>query len=158
MHWLRLVVLLGIFCIFLWSRISKLLGFAGKICHRVHLRGKTHESDAWNTQSFCLGPDYTCNMMWNEWKGHEHKDFEIIEQDSRIFVDWNGMEAIFLSFNFYILCQWELPAGLAGTDPGGRDRPCPKKKRKEKKFIGYIFFYFWSSAPSSKNSEPLHFI
>ena len=69
--------------------------------------------------SFCLGPDYICNMMWNEWKGHEHKVFEIIEQDSRIFLDWNGMEAIFLSFNFYILIQWELPAGLARTQPEG---------------------------------------
>ena len=137
MHWLRLVVVLRIFYIFLWSRISKLLGFAGKIYHWVHLRGKTHESNAWNTQSFCLGPDYICNMMWNEWKGHEHKVFEIIEQDSRIFLDWNGMEAIFLSFNFYILIQWELPAGLAGTDPGTG----PSLPKKKKKLLAIIFYF-----------------
>ena len=137
MHWLRLVVVLRLFYIFLWSRISKLLGFAAKIYHWVHQRGKTQESNAWNTQSFCLGPDYICNMMWNEWKGHEHKVFEIIEQDSRIFLDWNGMEAIFLSFNFYILIQWELPAGLAGTDSGAG----PSLPKKKKKILAIIFYF-----------------
>ena len=152
MHWLKLVVVLRIFYIFLWPRISKLLDFAGKNYHRVHLRGKTHESyhqipNSFKTVIFiqvCLGPDDICNMIWNEWKGHENKDFEIIEQDSRIFFDWNGMKAIFLSFLH--------PYSMGAASWASRDGPKgARKKRRKNFFLGPL-------GPKKKNIYWLYFL